>query len=184
MSTKPETVLLISGKRKSGKDYLSARLLSRLGEEKAEIVRISEPIKSHWAQEKGLNLNELLSDGPYKEKYRKEMIVWSDSVRQRDAGFFCRVSIQKSSKPIVIVSDIRRKTDIEFFRDNNYNIKTVRINASNALRESRGWVFRSGIDDVQSECDLDDVTQWDLEIENDDTQDVEVILDKILNLLP
>lgn len=71
-------------------------LNSRIGEEKAEIIRISEPIKSHWAKEKGLNLTELLSDGPYKEKYRKEMIVWSDSVRQRDAGFFCRASIERS----------------------------------------------------------------------------------------
>lgn len=69
----------------------------RIGNERAEIIRISEPIKSHWAQEKGLDLSELLSDGPYKEKYRKEMIVWSDSVRQRDPGFFCRSSIQKST---------------------------------------------------------------------------------------
>lgn len=64
----------------------------------AEIIHISEPIKLHWAQEKGLDLNELLSDGPYKETYRKEMIIWSDSVRQQDPGFFCRASIQKSMR--------------------------------------------------------------------------------------
>lgn len=68
----------------------------RIGEEKAEIIHISEPIKSHWAQEKGLNLTELLSDGPYKEKYRKEMLNWSESVRQHEPGFFCKASIQKS----------------------------------------------------------------------------------------
>lgn len=76
--------------------YLHIWLHFRIGEEKAEIIRISEPIKSHWAKEKGLDLRELLSDGPYKEKYRKEMIVWSDSVRQRDPGFFCKASIEKS----------------------------------------------------------------------------------------
>lgn len=68
----------------------------RIGEEQAEIIHISEPIKSHWAQEKGLDLVNLLSDGPYKEKYRKEMIIWSDIVRQRDPGYFCRASIEKS----------------------------------------------------------------------------------------
>lgn len=68
----------------------------RIGNDRAEIIHISEPIKSHWAKEKELNLNELLSDGPYKEKYRKEMIDWSDNVRQTDPGYFCRLSIEKS----------------------------------------------------------------------------------------
>lgn len=87
------------------------------------------------------------------------------------------------SKPIVIVSDIRRKTDIEFFRIQGYDIKTVRINASEAVRSARGWVFQNGVDDVSSECGLDDIAQWDLVIENDGTQDVEVILNKILDLI-
>lgn len=88
------------------------------------------------------------------------------------------------SKPIVIVSDIRRKTDIEFFESQEYNIRTVRINASEEVRQARGWVFQSGIDDVQSECDLDDFTQWNLHIDNDGTQDVDVIVEQILRLIP
>lgn len=71
-------------------------IVIRLGNERAEIIRISEPIKSHWAREKGLDLNELLSDGPYKEKYRKQMIEWSDGIRHKDPGYFCRLSIEKS----------------------------------------------------------------------------------------
>lgn len=39
---------------------------------------------------KGLDLNKLLSDGPYKEQYRKEMIEWSDSVRRDTPAFFCK----------------------------------------------------------------------------------------------
>lgn len=50
------------------------------------------------------------------------------------------------------------------------------------MRKARGWVFQSGVDDVQSECDLDDFTQWDLSIDNDGTQDVEAIVDQILAL--
>lgn len=41
-----------------------------------------------------LDLKELLSDGPYKEKYRKDMIVWSDEVRQKEYGYFCRVAME------------------------------------------------------------------------------------------
>lgn len=62
----------------------------RLGSDRAEIVRISAPIKEFWAKEKNLDLKELLSDGPYKEIYRKQMIVWSDEMRAKDYGFFCR----------------------------------------------------------------------------------------------
>lgn len=83
---------------------------------------------------------------------------------------------------MVIVSDIRRKTDIKFFRDHGYKIKTIRINADDGVRVARGWVFEDGVDNVQSECDLDDVQQWDLNIENDGTQDVETIVDQIVAL--
>lgn len=79
--------------------FIYCLYLFRLGVERAEIIHISEPIKSHWAKEKGLDLAELLSDGPYKETYRKEMIIWSDSIRQSDPGFFCRASIEQSKGP-------------------------------------------------------------------------------------
>lgn len=83
---------------------------------------------------------------------------------------------------MVVVSDIRRKTDIKFFQDNGFNIKTIRINADDEVRKARGWSFEHGVDDVQSECDLDDVEQWHLNIENDGTQDVEAIVDQIVAL--
>lgn len=81
------------------------------------------------------------------------------------------------------MSDIRRKTDIKFFSDEGYNIKTVRINVSEEVRQTRGWKFESGVDDVQSECDLDDFGQWDLVINNDGAISVDVHLDSILALL-
>lgn len=87
------------------------------------------------------------------------------------------------SRPIVIVSDVRRKTDINFFRDHGYNIKTIRINTDDEVRKARGWIFEDGVDNVQSECDLDDFKKWDLKIENDGTQDVETIVEQIIALV-
>lgn len=81
----------------------------RIGNERAEIIHISEPIKSYWAKEKGLDLNELLSDGPYKEMYRKEMIDWSDNVRQKDPGYFCRLSIEKSMSTLFYLCNKQNK---------------------------------------------------------------------------
>lgn len=72
----------------------------RLQPQLCEIIRISEPIKSEWAKKLNLDLQMLLSDGPYKEKYRKDMIDWSDEIRAKDYGFFCRKAIQKGTKEI------------------------------------------------------------------------------------
>lgn len=57
------------------------------------------------------------------------------------------------------------------------------MNANEDIRKSRGWKFQIGVDDVQSECDLDDVTEWDLSVENDGSQDAEDILQQILTLI-
>ncbi|XP_065076350.1 phosphomevalonate kinase [Ochlerotatus camptorhynchus] len=180
----PRVVLLFSGKRKCGKDFLTERLLQRLGDDRAQIIHISEPIKRSWAEKLGLDLKELLSDGPYKERYRKEMIEWSDRKRIEDYGFFCRQACLAANREICVVSDVRRKTDVIFFRESyGDRVRTVRIVAEDQTRRERGWKFQEGVDDVQSECDLDDVTEWDLLVSNDSGADVEGILGKIETLI-
>uniref|UniRef100_A0A8D8KLV0 Phosphomevalonate kinase n=1 Tax=Culex pipiens TaxID=7175 RepID=A0A8D8KLV0_CULPI len=183
----PRIVLLFSGKRKCGKDYLTERLLQRLTPDRAQIVRISEPIKRCWADKLGLDLGELLGDGPYKERYRREMIEWSDGRRAEDYGFFCRAACSEgvvAAREVCIVSDVRRKTDVRFFRETfGERVRTVRIVAGEETRAERGWKFQQGVDDVQSECDLDGVTEWDLLVENEAGADVEGILARIEALL-
>lgn len=61
-----------------------------VGSQRCETIRISEPIKRHWAAIEGLNLQQLLGDGPYKERYRRQMIEWSDEIRSRRPDFFCQ----------------------------------------------------------------------------------------------
>lgn len=39
-------------------------------------------------------MDQLMSDGAYKEKYRAEMIVWGEEKRAQDPNFFCRSAIQ------------------------------------------------------------------------------------------
>ncbi|EEB15119.1 Phosphomevalonate kinase, putative [Pediculus humanus corporis] len=187
----PVCVLLFSGKRKSGKDYVTNKLLEICGEEKVVIIKISAPIKDYFAKSSNLNFDELLGSGEYKEKYRKDMIIWSDKMREKDAGVFCKSAIEMFnaySKPIWIISDIRRKTDISWFKDNFMNVKTIRIEADEQVRKSRGWDFTPGIDDVASECDLDDYQLWDWKLtnngqDNDELDSVNVIFNYIKNFL-
>jgi phosphomevalonate kinase len=113
------------------------------------------------------------------------MIFWSDEMRQKDGGIFCREAFARSSKPIVIVSDVRRKTDIQWFRQTcGDKIRTIRISASDGVRMRRGWQFQVGVDDIQSECDLDDFVDWDFRITNEEEDgDGVLLLQDILELL-
>ncbi|XP_045450326.1 phosphomevalonate kinase [Melitaea cinxia] len=163
----PKVILLFSGKRKCGKDFLTDNLKMRLGNE-CEIIKISQPIKSHWAKEKNLDLNELLSDSVYKEQYRLDMIRWSDEMRENDYGCFCRAACENAAdKPVWIVSDIRRKTDVQWFKENYGSlVKTIRLVADEETRIERGFQFKNGVDDAISECGLDDFNEWDVIIDN------------------
>lgn len=112
------------------------------------------------------------------------MIIWSDEKRAEDFGIFCREASQNISKSTVVVSDIRRKTDIKWFRETfGDKIKLIRIKCDDSVRIERGWKFEEGVDDIQSECDLDDWIEWDLIIDNDGQKKTEEIVEELVTLL-
>ena len=76
-----------------------------MGSNVSEIIRISEPIKAHWAKEKGLMLDKLLGSDPYKETHRKEMIEWSDKVRAEKPDFFCKIAYEKGDKIYILLDN-------------------------------------------------------------------------------
>lgn len=83
------------------------------------------------------------------------------------------------------MSDIRRKTDIRWFKETYKDlVRIIRITADEDTRRKRGYVFQTGVDDVPSECDLDDYMEWDLVIDNGKSrQQLEEQLGSILGLL-
>lgn len=178
----PRLVLLFSGKRKSGKDFVTEALQSRLGGDVSAILRLSGPLKKQYAQEHGLNFQRLLDASTYKETYRRNMIVWGEEKRQADPGFFCRRVVEGVSQPVWLVSDTRRMSDIQWFREAYGAVtQTVRVVASEQSRQQRGWVFTPGVDDGESECGLDSFGDFDWVIENHgDPQRLEEQLENLL----
>ena len=85
----PRVVILVSGKRKSGKDFVSEALCATLGAS-SSIFRISAPLKSCYARLHQLDLSQLMGSGGYKETHRGRMIAWGEQVRERDPSYFCR----------------------------------------------------------------------------------------------
>ncbi|XP_045060190.2 phosphomevalonate kinase isoform X1 [Desmodus rotundus] len=181
----PRLVLLFSGKRKSGKDFVTEALQSRLGADVCAILRLSSPLKEQYAQERplrlrgwgtdmmcfgqehGLDFQRLLDASTYKEAYRRDMILWGEEKRQADPGFFCRKVVEGVSQPVWLVSDTRRASDIQWFREAYGAVtQTVRVVALEQSRQQRGWVFTPGVDDGESECGLDNFGDFDWVIEN------------------
>lgn len=181
----PRLVLLFSGKRKSGKDFVTEALQSRLGADVCAVLRLSGPLKEQYAQEHGLNFQRLLDASAYKEAYRRDMILWGEAQRQADPGFFCRKVVEGVCQPVWLVSDTRRLSDIQWFLEAYGAVtQTVRVVASEQSRQQRGWVFTPGVDDGESECGLDNFGDFDWVIENDgDEQRLEEQLGNLMGFV-
>lgn len=173
----PKVVFIFSGKRKSGKDFVANKLKEAFGHDCCEIMRLSGPLKHEYARQNGLDFDRLLDSTTYKEFYRQDMIRWGEEKRNADPSYFCRLAVKMTpsgifkengslQKPIWIVSDARRKSDVHYFKENYNKVVHVRINASEEVRKSRGWIFTPGVDDAESECGLDD-EEFDFVIQND-----------------
>ncbi|XP_038137080.1 phosphomevalonate kinase [Cyprinodon tularosa] len=166
--TGPELVLVFSGKRKSGKDYITDLIQDRLGPEICCILRLSGPLKQQFAQEHNLDLDQLLGPGPYKELYRANMIRWGEDRRNQDPGFFCRLATGGARQPVWVVSDARRLSDLQWFRSEfPRQTRSVRVQCSDETRVQRGWSFTAGVDDAESECGLDGGVEFDWIITNE-----------------
>ncbi|KAL1258923.1 hypothetical protein QQF64_009500 [Cirrhinus molitorella] len=183
--TQPRIILLFSGKRKSGKDYVTDLIQKRLTAEMCCILRLSAPLKRQYAKDHNLDYEELLGSGQYKESYRADMIRWGEMKRQQDSGFFCRLAIKHSIQPIWIISDCRRMSDVQWFREEfPGKCVCVRVEASEQTRSQRGWRFTTGIDDAESECGLDEGVKFDCIIRNDGADDIlEKQLEDLLSLM-
>lgn len=75
------------------------------------------------------------------------MIKWGEDKRNREPYYFCWKIVEEAdvSNPVWIVSDARRKTDIQFFKEYYPDVvKFVRISASENTRQQRGFVFTTG----------------------------------------
>ncbi|NWU35271.1 PMVK kinase, partial [Hylia prasina] len=139
------------------------------------------PTEPPSPQEHRLDFQRLLDASAYKEMFRQDMIRWGEEKRHTDPGFFCRAAVEGALQPVWVVSDTRRLSDVEWFRDAYGDVvQTVRVVATEETRKRRNWVFVTGVDDAESECGLDEGVAFDWVITNDGDQ---VALEKQLEML-
>ncbi|KAL7647218.1 UNVERIFIED_CONTAM: hypothetical protein RMT77_002476 [Armadillidium vulgare] len=183
--TIPKVIFLFSGKRKTGKDYVTDVLNNKLSSNGSIIIRLSGPLKYEYAKINQLDSDKLYSASSYKEKYREDMVKWSEEIRAKDDSYFLKAALKMYNAfeyPIWIVSDMRRLSDLAWFKkEYNHIIITVRITASEETRFKRGFVFTPNIDDAETECNLDFYNEWDYIFPNEDGIDEK--LNEFIDLL-
>lgn len=87
-------------------------------------------------------------------------------------------------RPVCVVSDIRRRTDVQYFREHwPGKLILIRIECDDKVRQERGWTFQAGVDDIQSECDLDAFTEWDYLLNNGGEVKAQQLLEPLLKRL-
>lgn len=88
------------------------------------------------------------------------------------------------SYPIWIIDDIKYHKEIEFFKKYfNDRLLLVRIEASNDIREKRGWLFQSNIDDSESECQLDTNMQWSFVFTNNEDDNFNEQMNHLIKMI-
>lgn len=167
-------------------NHLSIRLEKEGG---VSVLRLSKPLKKQYAEDHGLDLARLMDSSSYKETHRQAMILWGEEMRDKDPGYFCRLAVSEATKPVWLVCDARRPTDMEFFKT-HYGSRTitVRVEAGEGVKRGRGWVFTPGVDDAPSECGLDGyqcdvVVRNNGDTENDSGETLHEQLDRIVKLV-
>lgn len=110
------------------------------------------------------------------------MIQWGEDMRSANPAYFCDLAVADANNlaSVWVITDARRKTDMEYFKKNFDKVISVRVVCDDAIRIQRGWVFTADVDDAESECNLDDYTH-DIIIRNDgDPQELEMQLQSLI----
>ena len=179
-----EIVLLLSGKRFAGKDFICNKIESKLYKNNISYKRFNhaDQMKRIYCESTGANLELMLKDRKYKEQHRNELTrMYQGLVSNYQNRFrFCQsiynqilnLEQERNEKyDVILIADFRRKYEEEFYHKHfeKDRVFSIRINPSNQTRMSRGWMFNDRKDNDVTECELDDKRDWDFVFKNEGT---------------
>jgi adenine phosphoribosyltransferase/phosphomevalonate kinase len=155
-------LILLSAKSFVGKDTICQQIIKDHAEFKR--VSVADTMKIEYMKE---HPDVDLFNREQKEKHRLDLKKFTHQ-------FPLRYWIEKTPYcDNCICTDIRTTEEIEYIQSKfpNSVVLTVRIEASDEVRSSRGWVFQSGYDDSYLETQLDDYC-FDLGVVNETQEDL------------
>ena len=156
-------ILLLSGKRGAGKDYVADYLVSNFNFIK---LSLAEQVKIDYCKLNGIDYSEML-DREKKEKHREKIIELAEGKKKEDLHYWCKIlqSIINQSEQNVVICDVRYQEELDYFQSIN-NINFIRINCSEKERIKRGIIINN-IDEDKSETYFDNYN-FEKVFENDE----------------
>lgn len=176
-------IILICGKSMVGKNVISEKLESMICSDKCFILRLTEPMIKHYADEKNIDTDDVCKDTKVRDEYKKAVIHWANNIRSKDPHYFCKAACVKARKKLIwIVGDVKKMADIIYFRHRfGDKVKLVRINCDDKVRAARGWSHEQDLG--QLEYELENYKKWDLEIYNNDEESFQDGLKNVLKFI-
>ena len=150
-----DRIIIFSGKQYSGKDTAAKILMEEMPDFKR--CAMGDIIKIEYGRMNNLSFEEIEANKP---KYRQGLIDLGNWGRSQSPDYWIQKIIEQKGN--IVVTDVRIKHEYEVFK--KAGAISIRINANRELREFRGGKL-VGEDDV-TEVDLDDITDWDYIIDN------------------
>ena len=196
----PKVLVLVSGKRAVGKDFISDLLKSLMVEKKKELrvirVALGNINKKLYAKSIGIDYDRLLNDRVFKESHRIAMVAHHTAKNKIDPEWCVREVLESARGfDIMILSDLRTVEDLKWFKNQEIPIVVLRISASDSIRSERGWCHCPVKDSLNTEVSLDYFSGWTACYDNSlDTEVGKVgllkewiehtVIQKIVKLLP
>lgn len=153
-------LIIFSGKQYSGKDTAAKILMEAMPSFRR--CAMGDIIKIEYAQKHGLTYEEIEAN---KADYRQGLIDLGNWGRMQSPDYWLdKIVAQKGD---IVVTDVRIKHEYEVFK--KAGAISIRVDSDRKIREIRGGKL-IGENDV-TEVDLDDVSDWDYRIENNENYD-------------
>lgn len=161
----PLLYILVSGKRASGKDYITNLLYDSLVAKGISVHRtaLGHINKRSYAASIGIDAMRLEKDREFKESHRIAMIAHHTARNAQDPEW-CLKEVKSNAKQanaeILLLSDIRTLQDLHWFKQQPGEVVLLRITASDETRKSRGWNPCPKKDSLPTETELDSFFNW------------------------
>lgn len=157
--------ILVSGKRASGKDYITNLICESLIAKGISVHRtaLGHINKRSYAASIGIDAIRLKNDREFKESHRIAMIAHHTARNAQDPEWCLKEvksNAQQANTEVLLLSDIRTLQDLHWFKQQPGEVVLLRITASDETRKSRGWIPCQKKDSLHTETELDRFFNW------------------------
>ena len=167
-------IIMLSGKRFCGKStcaqILKSHYLRRY--KKVCATSFSKSLKMMFCKENKLDFERFMSDHDYKDSHRKALTDFLETQDPYSFSNYTAQFINRHEYDVYIIDDFRvKETQYDYLVTNcpECTITTIRINATNQSRESRGWKY-DVYDESIYETSLDKYPNFNYVVDNDSTE--------------